>query len=583
MINLKTKSETRTPDNYFGRISDDRAEFIQRLKWMNKIRTAVGIGLFLLTFGLYLYFYFFEPQKSIIFFFQKRLLVWTLIIEFIEIFINTPYSFLIKRMKGIELFGIIQATLDMLLITAFTYLFGGTDFPVSTVIYAFGIALIGFIFHKGMAYWLAFVSSIGYCFIIIGQNLNWIPVIRTTYWELDLFEQTVLISFNIAAFFLMAYFSGDVVDMLEGKIISLRNVLAERDKLYIKQEHFTEALRKSEADLHEAQAISHIGNWEADFDKNTTFFSKEAGRLFGLPENSNIISLDRVLALVHPDDKPLVISEMDRFKSGESQPDFRFRISRTDGNVHWVHCLGQNDPDKTDAEMRMVGTLQDITAAKKSEEALQTSLREKEILLKEIHHRVKNNLQIISSLLYLQSKNIENEETLALFTESQGRVKSMALIHEKLYQDSDLANIDFVDYVKNLTSYLIRTYRVEGQGINVHYKVDDISLDLDTAVPCGLIINELITNSLKYAFPEKGRSVKETKAEWNPEISISFVKDNDPGYCLTIADNGCGIPEEIDFEKTKSLGLKLVSSLVNQLKGTVEMERKEGAVFKIVF
>ena len=225
---------------------------------------------------------------------------------------------------------------------------------------------------------------------------------------------------------------------------------------------------------------------------------------------------------------------------------------------------------------------QEIDTRKKAEEVIQESLEEKVVLIKEIHHRVKNNLQVISSLLYLQSKNIENEEMLALFTESQNRVKSMALIHEKLYQGSDLANINFSDYIQNLTTYLVDTYEVDGKRIQVKYDVaEEIELDLDTAIPCGLIMNELVTNSLKYAF--SGNGSLEPDAELNPEISISLNANASEGYCMKIADNGCGIPEDFDLNKAKSLGLKLVTSLVNQIRGKITVERNEGVAFQIEF
>lgn len=237
----------------------------------------------------------------------------------------------------------------------------------------------------------------------------------------------------------------------------------------------------------------------------------------------------------------------------------------------------------------MVGNLEqntlnlerEIITRKEAEKTINASLKEKEILIKEIHHRVKNNLQVISSLLYLQSKSIENEEMLALFTESQGRVKSMALIHEKLYQGSDLANINFGEYIKNLASYLVNTYSVADRKIILNYQIEDAELDLDSAVPCGLIINELLTNSLKYAFPVNGGTVEHP--DFKPEIKIDFLPKDDNLFTLKIGDNGCGIPEDFDLSKAKSLGLKLVSSLVQQIGGTVEIEHNEGVTFNIEF
>ncbi|MDY6791518.1 MAG: histidine kinase dimerization/phosphoacceptor domain -containing protein [Thermodesulfobacteriota bacterium] len=573
----KNKRGTEIEAQYISPIYDDREELIQRLKWMNKIRNLVAAGLFLLTAGLYLYFYFYEPEEKIIFFFQKRLLIWTLIVEFIEAFINTPYSFLIKRFKNIELFGTVQATLDMLLITAFTYLFGGIDFPVSIVIFAFGIALIGFIFYKGMAYWLAFVSSAGYSFIVFGQYFNWIPVIRTFQWELDIFEQTVLVIFNITAFFLMANFSGDVVDMLKNKIRSLRHVLEERDKLHILQ-------KKLLADLHEAQAISHIGNWELDLNTRTAILSKEVAKIYGITSKSELVPMEEFIKHVHPDYVSLVTAEVDMFLEGKKQPDVQFQIIRDDGEIRWVHWIGKSEPKESNNKIRMVGTVQDISDQKKSEEALSTSLREKEVLLKEIHHRVKNNLQIISSLLYLQSRNIEDEKTASLFTDSRNRITSMALIHENLYRSDDLANISIKEYIYTLTTEIVSSYKQEGRTANLQLDIDSVPLSIDKAIPCGLIINELVSNIMKYAFPNDAVSPEDNSSETGfMQIHVSLKQTNAKQIQLIVSDNGKGFPENIDFRETTSLGLQLVNSLVDQLDGEINLKKENGTKFEILF
>jgi len=216
---------------------------------------------------------------------------------------------------------------------------------------------------------------------------------------------------------------------------------------------------------------------------------------------------------------------------------------------------------------------QEVNERKRAEEQIKISLKEKEVLLKEIHHRVKNNLQIISSLLYLQSKNIKDQEALGIFRDSQNRVKSMALIHEKLYRSEDLARIDFAEYVRSLTNSLFGSYGVNSDAIKLKVNVDDFSLGLDTAIPCGLVINELVSNSFKYAFPD-GRG---------GEIRIDLHTDNDGRLALIVSDNGVGLPEGLDFRNTGSLGLQLVNTLVNQLDGTVELDRSGGTEFKIIF
>jgi two-component sensor histidine kinase len=216
---------------------------------------------------------------------------------------------------------------------------------------------------------------------------------------------------------------------------------------------------------------------------------------------------------------------------------------------------------------------QEIAERKEAEERLQVSLQEKEILLREIHHRVKNNLQVISSLLYLQSKEIEDKETLEMFLESQHRVRSMALVHERLYRTEDLAKVDGAEYIRDLVGYLHRSYSAAAGLIKSTVKVDDSSLGIDTAIPCGLIINELVSNSLKHAFPD-GRE---------GQVLVQLGLDSDGVYTLIISDDGVGLPESLDFRNTKSLGLRLVNTLVDQLGGTIELDRSGGTAFMITF
>jgi len=224
----------------------------------------------------------------------------------------------------------------------------------------------------------------------------------------------------------------------------------------------------------------------------------------------------------------------------------------------------------------------DITERKKVEEQIKASLREKEILLREINHRVKNNLQIISSLLSLQADSIEDKQAQKLFEESQNRVRSMALIHEKLYQSKDFAHVNFGGYISNLATELFQFYKVNPSKIKLVLDTEDISIDVNTSIPCGLIINELITNVLKHAFPFSTVSSGNGKDVLN-EVSIS-LKQMDSTIELTVSDNGVGIPSDIDFSHPKSLGLHLVHMLAeSQLNGNIELDRSHGTRLKIVF
>ncbi|ADZ09668.1 signal transduction histidine kinase [Methanobacterium lacus] len=218
------------------------------------------------------------------------------------------------------------------------------------------------------------------------------------------------------------------------------------------------------------------------------------------------------------------------------------------------------------------GSIRDITERKQMEIKLKKSLNEKEMLLKEIHHRVKNNLMIISSLLSLQTDYIKDKASKNIFIESQNRARSMALIHEKLYQSTDLKSINFGEYIKNLTSELFYTYRVGNSGVDIHYNIEDLKLDINTAIPLGLIANELITNSLKYAFVNGGDGV----------VIIEFKKV-DHNYIFMIKDNGVGLPEGFDYKNSDSLGLQLVNNLSEQIDAEIELNTTDGTEFKIKF
>ncbi|HEY9627551.1 MAG TPA: histidine kinase dimerization/phosphoacceptor domain -containing protein [Coleofasciculaceae cyanobacterium] len=215
----------------------------------------------------------------------------------------------------------------------------------------------------------------------------------------------------------------------------------------------------------------------------------------------------------------------------------------------------------------------DVSDRKQAEQQLQQSLREKEVLLKEIHHRVKNNLQIVYSLLRLQRRQLKDPQAVEALLESQNRIETIALIHEKLYRSKDLGSIDFAEYIPGLVSNLFSTYDVNDRRITLETKVEPISLDIDKAIPCGLIINELVSNALKYAFPSAQTG----------QIDVEMRCGEDAQITLIVGDNGVGFSSCSDFSQPETLGLQLVEDFVAQLKGQLQISCHAGTQFSITF
>jgi PAS domain S-box-containing protein len=278
-----------------------------------------------------------------------------------------------------------------------------------------------------------------------------------------------------------------------------------------------------------------------------------------------------IMDFVHPDYRELILKYHANRLSGKDIP-----------NLYEIDIVKK---DKTIIPVEVNATLinfggqksglvffRDIQKRKQAERKIKTSLKEKEILLKEIHHRVKNNLQVLASLLNIQSAQMNNEEVREIFRKNIQRISSIAQVHEKLYVSKNFASINFKEYIETVSAELFNSYRIESQ-IDLETDLEDISLGLDDAIPCGLIINELITNSLKYAFPNKEKG----------KIKISLKKETDDLFQLIVQDNGIGVPEGFDFEQTKSFGLHLVKILSEQINGEATLENKNGTIGKINF
>ncbi len=321
-----------------------------------------------------------------------------------------------------------------------------------------------------------------------------------------------------------------------------------------------------------AEAIPQIV-WTANPDGHIDYYNQRWFEYSGLDEEESYWGGSWRTAL-HPEDLPKTIKQWNKCVRTGGIFQIEARFKRESDNTYRWH-LGKGIPlvDENGRVLKWFGTFTDIEDQKQAQQQVQQSLVEKEILLKEIHHRVKNNLQIISSLLSLQTRGLKDNSALELFKDSQNRVRSMALIHEKLYQSADLSEIDFGSYIRNLAMHLFRSYGVRAEKVKFHLDVSKVYLGLDHGVSCGLIIHELLSNALKYAFPDGKEGT----------VEVIMKKAENDTITLTIRDNGIGLPEGVDIWKLDSLGLQLVKTLIEQIGGEIRVNTTNGTCFEIVF
>jgi len=352
---------------------------------------------------------------------------------------------------------------------------------------------------------------------------------------------------------------------LSRRIIQLERSEANRSKI-------EKALKESEEGYRDLVEKAGIGILIDDRDGNVKYTNKKYAELFGYTEQE--MKRLSIRSVVHPDDVERVM-EFHRMRIQEKKAPSRyeFRGIKKDGSVIYLEV----DAVELREGENIIGSrsyVWDITERKKAEEKIEASLREKEILLREVHHRVKNNMQIISSLFSLQARRIEDKEAAEIFRNCQNRVRSMTLVHDRLYQSADLAKVDVASYVENLISHLFGSYVIDPKDIRLNLDIKDVFLDIDKAIPCGLIINELVTNSLKHAFPQgrKGRVL----------VTLRHLDGNEVE--LTVSDDGIGLPEDLDLKNTESLGLHLVTILAeSQLHGTIHLDRTGGTTLRVRF
>jgi len=324
--------------------------------------------------------------------------------------------------------------------------------------------------------------------------------------------------------------------------------------------------------LEEAQRIAHVGSWFYDLKSNSIIHSAEINRILGAGSGESTLPIEEAMNHVHDEDRAVAVEKIGRALKERSSYANEDRITRPDGETRFVKIVGEPIFDEAGELSGLQGTMQDITDIKKINEELKKSLTEKELMLKEIHHRVKNNLQIVSSLLRLQSDKITDKAAIEYLKHSEQRVKSMALIHQQLYKTKDLARINFGDYTKDLCTYLFFSYGVSRSRVDFIIDVKNIFFSIDTALPCGLIINELVTNSIKHGFPGDMRGT----------VTIGLHKDETGKNHLLIKDDGKG-SDKLDFENTSTLGMELVRTLTDQLEGEISVNTNNGTEININF
>ncbi|MGB8953017.1 MAG: PAS domain S-box protein [Candidatus Aminicenantales bacterium] len=334
-----------------------------------------------------------------------------------------------------------------------------------------------------------------------------------------------------------------------------------------------EALRVSEQRLKEAQRLGRIGHWEFDLETRQIYWSDMVFAIYERDPKLGPPTEEEEAAYYSPEDaKKLRDCAQTTIETGEPyEIDVSLRLPG--GKFVNVVAIGTPIKDSRGRITRLMGTVQDITERKRTENQIRSLLNDKEVMLREIHHRVKNNLQIISSLLNLQARQVKNKKLQALFRESQSRIKSMALVHESFYKSKDMSHIDLSIYIEKITTHLLAFFKADAKAIRLRMDTEPIEIDINRAIPCGLILNELISNSLQHAFPGNQEG----------EITVSLRTRESGKYLLSVKDSGIGFPEDLDFRNTESLGMQIVMNLINQIEGSIEFHREQGTEFIIMF
>lgn len=348
-----------------------------------------------------------------------------------------------------------------------------------------------------------------------------------------------------------------------------------QEKLKVSEEHIVKYL----------QNFRGIG-FELDNNFNLVLLHGAVEEITGYKSEELLSGKIKLVWLVNPEDKSNFLQNREKMSTASnSLVEQEYRILNKNGDIVWVFESIQvvHNIDKT--KQFYQGFIQDVTETKVAKETLDKA---EKLRKKEIHHRIKNNLQVISSLLELEcenllSGNLEREKVIEAFRESNNRIISMSMIHEELYNSKDMETINFASYLEELTNDLFKSYKVGNSDIRLILGVEDIFFEMDNAIPLGIIVNELISNSLKYAFPEGRNGKIYVKLYRDVNNKKKILTSLCRHYTLVVEDDGVGLPDSIDFRNTSSLGLQLVNTLVDQINGNIELENESGTKYTIQF
>jgi len=333
-----------------------------------------------------------------------------------------------------------------------------------------------------------------------------------------------------------------------------------------------EQLIRSEQLMRAAQKIAKLGSWSFTLANNEVYWSDELYNIFEI--NKDVENLyGEYLSKFNQLDLEILNTNVSKAVMEAVPYFFQHAINLSDGRIKWAYCSGNPVKDENGNVVKIEGFVQDITEQKKSQQTNLNNIREKEILLQELHHRVKNNMQVITSILSLQANFTSEPNTKKILMDSQQRIKSMAAVHDLLYRSKNLSEINFSEYIKSLITDILYSYKGDDHKIEVFFEIPEISFNLDKAVPIGLFVNEIITNSLKHGFKEKTQGL----------IKVSIKPQEYTGYLLEISDNGVGF-DSLHNKKDKTLGLMLIENLAEQVDGKLNCKsNQDGTRYSLVF